>query len=180
VGKSTVVGPILERQPDLAFSVSWTTRPPRPGEQDGKHYRFVTDETFRRLIEEGGFLEWAEVFGHRYGTPMAPIAEEMAGSRAVLLEIDVQGAASVRAKMPDAVLIFLAPPTEHELARRLGARRTEDRAERDRRLSRAKEEMGQASWFDHVVVNDDISRAAGEVAGIIDGHRGGQAGRTHA
>jgi guanylate kinase len=176
-----VVRPILKRQPGLAFSVSCTTRSPRPGEVDGRDYRFVTEEEFRRLIEEDGFLEWAEVFGHRYGTLAGPIIEELAESRDVLLEIDVQGAANVRRKMPDAVLIFLAPPTEHELARRLGVRRTEDQAERDRRLARAKGEMRQASWFDHVVVNDDISRAASQVAAIIDEHRKGHDGHsTHA
>jgi guanylate kinase len=154
------------------FSISCTTRQPRPGEVDGRDYRFVSPETFRRLVEEGAFLEWAEVFGHRYGTLKAPIADELERGNDVLLEIDVQGAATVRERMPDAVLIFLKPPTEQDLLDRLRARDTESEADLARRLEAARDEVRQASWFDHVVVNDDVARATAEVAAIIDGERG--------
>ncbi len=132
------------------------------------HYRFVSPTTFQKLIEEGAFLEWAEVFGHRYGTLMGPIADDLNRSRDVVLEIDVQGASSIKAQLPEAILIFLEPPSEEELARRLKARRTESGADLERRLAAAREEMKQSSWFDHVVVNDEIDRAASEVASIID------------
>ncbi len=135
---------------------------------DGVHYRFVSSATFRELIEEGAFLEWAEVFGHRYGTLMGPVAEDLHQSRNVVLEIDVQGAATIKAQLPEAILVFLEPPSEEELGRRLTARRTESGAALERRLAAAREEMKESSWFDHVVVNDDVDRAASQVASIID------------
>ncbi len=153
----------------LGYSVSVTTRPPRPEEIDGADYRFVSPDTFRRLVEEGAFLEHADVFGHRYGTLAGPIWEELEHGRDVVLEIDVQGAAQVRERFPDAVLIFLRPPSEHELARRLRTRATEDEASIARRLEEARRELRQTDWFDHVVVNDQVERAAREVAGIIAG-----------
>jgi len=147
--------------------VSCTTREPRPGEVDGRDYRFVTEAEFDRLMAEGAFLEWAEVFGHRYGTLGPPIDEALADGSDALLEIDVQGAATVRARRADAILVFLRPPSLEELARRLRARHTEDAAELSRRLASAADEMRQAEWFDHVVVNDDVDRAAREIAAII-------------
>jgi guanylate kinase len=172
VGKGTVVRRLLELRSDLVLSVSCTTREPRAGEVDGRDYRFVSPELFDRLIREGAFLEWAEVFGHRYGTLSAPIEAELDQGRNAILEIDVQGAAAVRSRMPEAVLIFLAPPSDQELERRLRARRTESGPELDRRLAAARSEMDQRSWFDHIVVNDEIDRAAGEVAAIIEGAAG--------
>jgi guanylate kinase len=121
------------------------------------------------LVGEGAFLEWAEVFGRRYGTLMAPIAQALAEGRDVILEIDVQGAAEVRRQVADAVLVFLVPPSWEELERRLRLRRTESEEELARRLTAAREEMEQAAWFDHLVVNDEVERAAAEVAAIIDG-----------
>jgi guanylate kinase len=172
VGKGTVVRRLLELRSDLVLSVSCTTREPRPGEVDGRDYRFVSPDLFDRLIREGAFLEWADVFGHRYGTLVAPIEAELDQGRNAILEIDVQGAAAVRSRMLEAVLIFLAPPSDQELERRLRARRTESGPELDRRLAAARSEMDQRSWFDHVVVNDEIDRAAGEVAAIIEGTAG--------
>jgi guanylate kinase len=169
VGKGTVVRRLLEIRPGLALSISYTTRDPRPGEEDGRDYRFVSDDEFDRLIDAGTFLEWAEVFGHRYGTALEPVLEQARGGRDVILEIDVQGASLVRKRAPDAVLIFLAPPSEEELQRRLRARRTESGASLARRLTEARREMDQAAAFDHVVVNDEVDRAAAEVAAIIDG-----------
>jgi guanylate kinase len=161
-------------RPDLVFSVSATTRPRRPGEIDGRDYRFVSPATFRELIDDGAFLEWAEVFGHRYGTLIAPIADALADGHDVLLEIDVQGARSVRDRFPDAVLIFIVPPSAsnflQQLEERLRKRGSESEREIARRLAAARDEMEEASWFDHVVVNDDVERAATEVAGIIDQH----------
>jgi len=139
---------------------------------EGRDYRFISPARFEELIKEGGFLAWAEVFGHRYGTLHPPIAEDIERGRNVILEIDVQGAAAVRKKMPQAVLVFLAPPSDQELERRLRARRTESEAELERRLAAARREMEQRTWFDHVVVNDDVDRAAAEVAAIIDGASG--------
>jgi guanylate kinase len=156
----------------VVFSVSCTTRPKRPGEVDGRDYRFVSPATFEELIQDGAFLEWAEVFGHRYGTLIAPIADALAEGHDALLEIDVQGADSVRDRFPDAVLIFIVPPsTENflqQLEERLRKRGSESEAEIARRLAAAREEMEQATWFDHVVVNDEVQRAAADVAAIID------------
>lgn len=167
MGKGTVVRRVLELQPELVLSVSATTRNPRPGEVEGRDYRFVSDEAFDALIGEGAFLEWAEVFGERYGTPRGPVEEALAAGRDVILEIDVQGARMVRDRMPDAVLVFLVPPSEEELARRLRSRGTETGEALERRLEAAKLEMAEASWFDHVVVNEVIDEAAGEVIAII-------------
>jgi guanylate kinase len=154
------------------LSVSCTTRDPRPGEVDGRDYRFVSPRLFDQLIEEGAFLEWAEIYGHRSGTLMAPVLEELEKGKHVILEIDVQGAAAVRQRMPEAVLIFLAPPSDRELERRLRARRTESEPDLERRLAAARSEMNQQTWFDHVVVNDEVDRAAAEVAAIIGGASG--------
>ena len=155
------------------FSVSATTRSPRPGEVEGVHYRFVSVEDFSRMIEEGAFLEWAEMFGHRSGTPAGPVEEARAAGRDVLLELDVQGARSVRERVPDAVMIYLQPPSEEELARRLRARGTEQGPALDRRLAEARRELAEAPRFDHVVVNDRVEDAVGEVLAIIDGQRKG-------
>lgn len=172
VGKGTVVARLLRMRPDLYLSVSCTTRPPRLGEVDGRDYRFVSPLEFEELVDRGAFLEWAEVFGHRYGTLWAPLADQMEAGRAVLLEIDVQGAAAVRSRMPRAVLVFLRPPSEEDLVRRLRGRDTEDEAELSRRLAAAREEMARAGGFDHVVVNDRVDEAARDVAAIIDAESG--------
>jgi guanylate kinase len=169
VGKGTVVRALLARRPDLFFSVSVTTRDPRPGEIDGVHYRFVSNDRFDALVVAGGLLEWAQLYGgHRSGTPAAPVEEARAVARDVLLEVDSQGAASIRSRIPDAVLIFLQPPSEAELARRLRARGTESGPDLDRRLGEARREMAEAGRFDHVVVNDRVERAVDEVLAIIE------------
>lgn len=163
-----MVRKLLGTRPGLSFSVSSTTREPRPLEREGIHYRFVSAEEFERLVEEGAFLEWAEVFGERYGTPLAEVDRARAAGRDVLLEVDVQGARSVKVRVPDAVLVFLRPPSEEELARRLRRRGTEGDRELEWRLEEARREMGEAGWFDHVVVNDDVDRAVAEVLAIIE------------
>jgi guanylate kinase len=167
VGKGTVVRRVLELVPGLFLSVSVTTRERRPSERDGIDYRFVTDEEFDGLVGRGELLEWAEIFGHRSGTPGGPVREALAAGRDALLELDVQGARQVKDAEPDAVLILLEPPSMQELQRRLRARRTEDEDDLARRLAKAEWELGQRSWFDHVVVNDDLERASSQVAAII-------------
>jgi guanylate kinase len=169
VGKGTVVHALLARRPDLFFSVSVTTRAPRPGEVDGVHYRFVSDDRFDAMVAAGGLLEWAQLYGgHRSGTPAAAVEAALASGRDVLLEVDVQGAASVRERVPEAILIFLQPPSEAELARRLRSRGTESEADLERRLAEARREMGEAGRFDHIVVNDQVERAVDEVLAIIE------------
>ena len=172
VGKGTVVQRLLARDPDrLAPSVSVTTRAPRPGEIDGVHYRFVTDEAFDRMIERDELLEWAEVVGHRSGTPRRDVEQLLERGADVILEIDVQGAEQIRDRVPGAVLIFLAPPTLEELERRLRGGGTEPEASIRHRLEVAARELAEASWFPSSVTNDDVDRAAGEVAAIIDASR---------
>jgi guanylate kinase len=172
VGKGTVVRRLLELRPDLVLSVSYTTRSPRAGEVDGRDYHFVSPDEFDRFIREGALLEWADLYGHhRSGTPRGPVEHAREAGRDVILEIDVQGARNIRRSEPDAVLVFLAPPSPQELERRLRDRRTEGERAMARRLAAARDEMGQEAVFDHVVVNDDVDRAAREVAAIIDGSR---------
>jgi guanylate kinase len=173
VGKGTVVRRLLDSHPDLVFSVSATTRRPRPGEVDGVHYRFVTDGEFDDMIEAGEFLEWARIFDHRSGTPMAEVGSALAEGKDVLLEVDVQGARSVRERVTDAVLVFLQPPSEGELAGRLRARGTEAGPDLELRLDEARREMAEAPRFDHIVVNDRVEDAVAEVLAIIEGQRKG-------
>lgn len=168
VGKGTVAGYIRQRYPEVMLSVSATTRPPRPGELDGVNYYFVDDAEFDRMIADGELLEWATVHNaYRYGTPRKPIDEALERGRSVLLEIDLQGARSVRATMPDARLIFLAPPSWDELVRRLIGRGTEDEAEQRRRLATATVELAAQSEFDHHVINGNVADAAREVVDLM-------------
>lgn len=167
VGKGTVVALVQRRLPDLVVSVSVTTRAPRSFERDGIDYRFVSEDEFDRMAGSGELLEWAEIFGHRSGTPAGPVLATMAEGGDVLLELDVQGARQVREAVPEAVLVLLEPPTIEELERRLRARGTETEDVLARRLSKAEWELGERELFDQVVVNDDAERAAGEVAAII-------------
>jgi guanylate kinase len=152
----------------LRLSISVTTRPPRVTERDGVDYRFVSDEEFDRLIEHDQLLEWAEIFGHRSGTPRAPVTAALDLGADALLELDVQGAQQVRERVPEAVLILLEPPSIHELERRLRSRGTEDEARLADRLAKAGWELEQRAWFDHVVTNDDVETAAAKVAAIIE------------
>jgi len=168
VGKGTVSTYIRERYPEVLLSISATTRPPRPGEVDGRHYYFVDDETFDRMIEQGEFLEWATVHNaSRYGTPRPPIDAALASGRSVLLEIDLQGARAVKRAMPEALLVFLLPPSWEELVRRLTGRGTESAAEQARRLETAKVELAAQDEFDVKVVNHDVGRAAREVVELL-------------
>jgi guanylate kinase len=168
VGKGTVSTYIRENYPDVLLSVSATTRAPRPGEVDGVNYYFVSDAEFDRMVDEGELLEWATVHNaFRYGTPRTPIERALGEGKSVLLEIDLQGARSVRAAMPEARLIFLLPPTWEELVRRLIGRGTESKAEQQRRLETAKVELAAQHEFDHRVVNTDVAEAAREVVDLM-------------
>lgn len=153
----------------MFLSVSATTRARRPAERDGVDYRFLAEEEFDRLEAQGYFLETAVVHGNRYGTPLPPIEEALAAGRTVLLEIDVQGARTVRRKLPEAVLIFIEPPSLAVLRARLEARRTESPEALERRLRNAEDEMEAAPEFDHRVVNDDLEEAIVGVVRILEG-----------
>ncbi|MEW6059863.1 MAG: guanylate kinase [Actinomycetota bacterium] len=178
VGKGTVVRRVLQQHPEIWLSVSVTTRSPRPGEEHGVDYLFVSDGRFDDLVDRGALLEWALVVGHRSGTPVEPIERELAAGRDVILEIDVQGARQVKARVPEAVLVFLAPPSMEELERRLRSRGTEDEEKLALRLATAQEEMGEMGWFDHVVVNECLDEATAQVEAILQTSRSPTQGRT--
>jgi len=169
VGKGTVSRHIREQYPEVLLSVSATTRPPRPGEVEGEHYYFVSDAEFDAMIARGEFLEYAVVHNSsRYGTPRPPIDRALADGKSVLLEIDLQGARSVRERMPEALLVFLLPPTWDELVRRLIGRGTESPEEQARRLETAKVELAAQDEFDVKIVNHDVGQAAREVVELLD------------
>lgn len=168
VGKGTVVQALRKLHPELVVSVSATTRPPRPGEVDGVHYRFLSDDEFDELIASDGMLEWAIVHGrHRYGTPRGPVEDALARGERVLLEIDLDGARQVRSSMPGARFIFLAPPSWDALVARLVGRGTENEEERLRRLETAKIELAAEAEFDVTVINDDLDRTVSELAQLM-------------
>jgi guanylate kinase len=168
VGKGTLAAEIREHHPEIWISVSATTRPPRPGEVHGRHYWFVSDEEFDQMIGGGEFLEWAVVHQRaRYGTPSKPVLEALAAGRPALLEIDLQGARQVGQTMPEALFVFLKPPSWDELVRRLVGRGTETEEERERRLATAREELAAESEFDVTIVNTEIHAAASELVALM-------------
>jgi guanylate kinase len=168
VGKGSVAAAVRERHPEVWISVSVTTRPPRPGEQEGVHYFFVSDEEFDAMVERGDLLEWAVVHRTaRYGTPRGPVEQALVTGRLALLEIDLQGARQVRETMPDALFVFLKPPSWDELVRRLVGRGTETEAERTRRLETALGELAAEREFDVTVVNHEIHAAADELVALM-------------
>jgi len=168
VGKGTIAAYIRTHYPQVWLSVSMTTRAPRPGEVDGVHYIFVAEEEFDRLVAAGEFLEYAVVHGRaKYGTPRGPVERALAAGRPALLEIDLQGARQVRDNLPDALLVFLAPPSWDELVNRLVGRGTETEEERTVRLSTATRELAAAEEFDVVIVNDDVRRASEQLVSLM-------------
>jgi guanylate kinase len=168
VGKGTVVGRLSREHPELFVSVSATTRPPRPGEVDGRHYLFVSEREFDDLIASDALLEWAIVHGrHRYGTPREPVLRALQEGRPAILEIDLQGARQVRNSWPDAQFVFLAPPSWEELVRRLVGRGTESAVQREQRLTTARAELAARSEFDHVVVNHDVGQAVRDLVELV-------------
>lgn len=168
VGKGTVAEEVRRHHPEVWISVSATTRKPRPGEENGVHYWFVSDEDFNAMAERGDLLEWAVVHGlNRYGTPRGPVDLALASGHPAMLEIDLQGARQVRSTMPEALFVFLKPPSWDELVRRLVGRGTEDAAERERRLATARDELAAESEFDVTVVNHEIHAAAEELVALM-------------
>jgi len=167
VGKSTVVARLRATHPEIWQSVSMTTRSPRPGEIEGLHYHFADEAEFEAARVAGDLLEWAEFAGHRYGTPRHAVEERLGRGEPVLLEIDLEGARQVRAAMPDALLIFLAPPSWEVLAGRLTGRGTEDELVIAQRLALAKVELAAASEFDVRLVNDDVHRVCERLVALV-------------
>lgn len=163
VGKSSVIREALAEDPTTWLSISATTRAPRPGEEHGVNYFFVSDEKFDEMISTGQLLEWANYAGNRYGTPRQPVQEKLDAGIPVLLEIEVQGASQIRESMPEAVLVFLEPPTWADLEARLAGRGTESQTQVQARLDAALKELESKGFFDHVIVNDDVARAAREL-----------------
>ncbi len=170
-GKTTVARRLLDLRDDVTFSVSATTRPRRPGERDGQDYRFLDREEFIRLRQGDGLLEWAEVHGQLYGTPRENLVAARAAGAHLLLDIDVQGARSVKAAVPETLSIFLMPPSGAEVVRRLRSRGTEDRSRMERRLRNAESELAAVEQFDYAVINDDLPLAVRTVDAIIAAER---------
>jgi guanylate kinase len=168
-GKTTIARTLVERFPHFVFSVSATTRRPREGERDGEDYHFVSRERFDEMVKGGELVEWAEVHGNLYGTPRRNLDEAAARGEHVVLDIDVQGSEQIRARVPEAILVFVFPPSAEVLWGRLTARGTEDLDEVRRRLRRAREELARAGTFHHVVVNDELEKAVALVRGIAEG-----------
>lgn len=169
VGKGTVAAEVRRTHPEVWISVSATTRAPRPGEENGVHYWFVSDEEFDRMVDEQDLLEWAVVHkAARYGTPRQPVDLALASGHPAMLEIDLQGARQVRATMPDALFVFLAPPSWEELERRLVGRGTETEEERIRRLETAKHELAAEAEFDVTIVNHEVHDAAEQLVALME------------
>lgn len=170
-GKTTLVRRLLESLPDLALSVSHTTRDPREGEVDGSDYHFVQRDVFQTMMESCGFLEWAEVYGEYYGTSEAAVESILSEGRDAVLDIDVQGGRQVRDTVPGAVLIFIIPPEKAELIRRLRSRGTETPGQLEKRLSAAREELALMPFYDYAIRNDDLQEAAAALRSIVVAER---------
>ncbi len=171
-GKTSLVRALMEREPGLRFSISYTTRPQRPTEQHGRDYFFVGRDEFERMVANGEFLEHAQVFDNRYGTARRPVEAALAAGQDLILEIDWQGAAQIRKALPECVSVFILPPSRAELERRLRGRGTDAEEVIQRRLRDAATDMAHWREFEHVVVNDDFARALGELQDIVAGHGG--------
>lgn len=170
VGKGTLVSLVREQRPDLGLTVSATTRQPRPGEVDGVSYHFLTNDDFDRRVEAGEFLEWANVHGNRYGTLASEVDRNLSAGKSVILEIDVQGALNVRKVFPDAVLVFIEPPSMEVLEQRLRGRETESEESLHLRLADAAGELELAPRYDERIVNDDLERATSELLRVLESH----------
>jgi guanylate kinase len=170
-GKGSLIQRVLNKVANLSYSVSFTTRAPRSGEVNGREYFFVTRETFEQMVAADEFLEWAHVHGKLYGTARRQVAREISGGRDIILEVDVQGAASVRELMADSVSIFILPPSFEILRQRLQARGTDSAAELDLRLRNAPKELEDYSAFEYLIINDDVDRAANQMTAIVHAER---------
>lgn len=170
-GKGTILGQVLERDKNVFLSVSATTRAPRGEEQDGVHYYFLTHEAFKEKIKQGAFLEYAQYVGNYYGTLEAPVDQQLAQGRDVVLEIEVQGAMQIHNKRPDVVMVFVAPPSMDELERRLRGRGTESDEKVQGRLQTARQEMGFANRFDYIITNDRLENAVADLLAVLAAER---------
>lgn len=170
-GKNTLLSAVLPRVPDLKYSVSATTRPPRPGEKEGVNYFFLQDDEFQAMIDRGEFLEWAEFAGNRYGTPRRYVEESLEKGLTVITDIDIQGARQIKRNLPSAVFVFLLPPSMQELHKRLHARGTDSSDAIDRRLKIALEEMAAIVDYDYWILNRDLDQACEELVAIIRAER---------
>lgn len=170
-GKSSLAREVLAGLDGLSFSVSYTTRPRRPGEEDGRDYHFVDDAAFDRMVAEGAFLEWARVFGRRYGTGREPTERALAAGTDLLLDIDVQGARQVVAASLDAVTVFVLPPSFEALAGRLRSRGSETEEDARNRLAQARREAEEYPRYDYLIVNDDLDRACRELRAVVEAER---------
>ena len=170
-GNTTISRMMLEADKDIALSISATTRPPRPGEIDGVHYHFVDTDSFKKMAADGEFLEWAHVFGHRYGTPRARVDELLDAGKDVLFDIDWQGAQQIRQKMPHARSIFILPPSKIELDRRLRGRGQDSEEVIAKRMAQAVAEMSHYAEYDYLIVNDDFDTALTDLKTIIRAER---------
>jgi len=170
-GKTTLVRLLLDSEPGVHLSISYTTRGPRPGEADGREYHFVDVATFRAMMARGDFLEWAEVHGNFYGTSKVWIADHLAAGHDVLLEIDWQGAQQVRAVFPQAIGVFILPPSMEELTRRLTGRGTDSTEVVERRLAAAQAEMRHVGEFDYVIINDGLEQALDDLRAVVRASR---------
>ena len=179
-GKTSLVRALMEREPRLRFSISYTTRPRRPTEVHGRDYFFVERGPFEAMVADGGFLEHARVFDHYYGTARAPVEAALAAGQDLILEIDWQGAAQVRRALPECVSVFILPPSREELERRLRGRGTDAEDVIRRRLADAAADMTHWREFDYVVVNDDFGRALDELQAVVDGRDPPQVRRERA
>lgn len=171
VGKSSVIAEVLKRRDNIYFSVSWTTRSPRTGEVDGINYHFTDRDGFEKRITEGDFLEYAQYVGNFYGTSRSLVEEKLQAGQDVLLDIEVQGAEQVKVNCPEAILLFVIPPSFEELEKRLRLRGTDDEGKILGRLTRAREEMREIERYDYIIVNDTIETAAEEVLSILTAER---------
>ena len=169
-GKGTVINELLKQRPDFVFSVSATTREPRPGEDNGVDYHFITKQRFKEMIDSDEFLEYAEYVGEYYGTPATPVEKSIDSGVTILLDVEVQGAKQVMKKRNDAISIFITPPDMQELENRLRGRGTDSEEKLTARLKRAQLELEEKSNYNHIVVNDDAFRAAHEILSIIDNY----------
>jgi guanylate kinase len=167
-GKTTLIALLLTENPSLSFSISHTTRPPRPGERDGVEYFFISEQKFEQMIREERFVEWAEVHGHFYGTSREMLVQPEKENRDVILDIDVQGAAQVRQKMPEAISIFILPPSYEALKTRLLTRQKDKQEVMLKRLENARKEIRRYSEFDYIIINDDLETASKSLSSIID------------
>lgn len=171
-GKGTILQGLMEQEKNAVFSVSATTRAPRPGEIDGVHYFFISEEKFQKMVDQDEFLEYADVFGmNKYGTPRAYVEQQLGQGKDVVLDIDVVGALNVKKAMPEAVMVFVIPPTRAELERRLRGRGTEGEEQIRRRLETAMTEVSKAKEYDYLVINDDLKEAVEQMCDILNSQR---------